>query len=176
MKGLITGFAWLLVVALLAAAGLAIYVMPGDDQVPAEADVVVVLGGAGPERAALGIELAEQHDLALVLSSSASIFGRWQGRTCGEDAICFEPSPENTAGEAENVARMAEERGWDHVVVATSNFHTSRSRMLFSQCLGGDNVSVVGRTAADRATDTTPRLMLREATGVIAGLTVARAC
>ncbi len=176
MTRFMAAVAWLLVVAFVVVAGLAIYVMPRDDQVPAAADVVVVLGGAGPERAELGIELAEEHDLDLVLSSSASIFGQRQGRTCGEDAVCFEPEPANTAGEAENVARLAEERGWDHVVVATSNFHTSRSRMLFSQCLGDDRVSVIGRTAADRASDTTPRLMLREATGVLAGLTVARAC
>lgn len=176
MKRLLAAVAWLMVLAFVVASGLAIYVMPRDDEVPAAADVVVVLGGAGPERAELGIELAKEHDLELVLSSSASIFGGRQGRTCGADAICFEPDPENTAGEAENVARMAEARGWDHVVVATSNFHTSRSRMLFNQCLGDERVSVLGTTAADRTSDTNPRLMLREAAGVIAGLTLARAC
>jgi uncharacterized SAM-binding protein YcdF (DUF218 family) len=176
VKRLSAAVAWLVVIAFVAVAGLALYVMPRDDRVPPSADVVVVLGGAGPERAELGIELADEHDLDLVLSSSASIFARWQGRACNEDAICFEPSPENTAGEAQNMARMAEERGWEHVVVATSNFHTSRSRMLFRQCLGADRVTVIGRTAADRASDTTPRLMLREATGVVAGLTIARAC
>jgi uncharacterized SAM-binding protein YcdF (DUF218 family) len=164
----------LLVAVVVALGALTAYVVPRDD-VPEQADVVVVLGGAGGERAELGIELAERFDVPLVLSSSASIFGERQGRDCDVDAICFEPVPENTAGEAENVARLAEERGWDQVVVATSSFHTSRSRFLFEQCLGDDRVSVVGRTS-DGGAETTPNLMVRESLGVIAGATVARAC
>lgn len=165
----------LLIVGFAAAAALAVYVMPRDDEVPPDADVVVVLGGAGGERAELGIELAERYEIPLVLSSSASIFGQRQGRSCGVDAICFEPDPANTAGEAANVAELAATEGWGHVVVATSKFHTSRSRMLFSQCLGEDRVSAVGSLAPGRS-ETTVQLMVREALGVIAGLTFARAC
>lgn len=154
--------------------GLGWYVTPRDD-VPRDPDVVVVLGGAGGERAALGIELAETYDVPLVLSSSASVFGERQGRTCGVDAICFDPVPENTAGEAANIAQMADEAGWDHVTVATSAFHTSRSRYLFRQCLGEDRVSVVGAVRDGRpATDA--QLMSREALGIVAGTTFARAC
>ncbi len=153
--------------------GLAWYVMPTDD-VPVDPDAVVVLGGAGGERAELGIELAEQHDATLVLSSTAAWFGERQGRTCGEDAICFDPSPENTAGEAANVASMAEERGWDHVTVATSGFHTTRSRLLFRQCMD-DDVTVVG-AASDDDEAIEPRLFVRESVGVIAAATVRRAC
>lgn len=162
------------VVVALAVAALVVYVLPRDD-VPIDPDVVVVLGGAGGERAELGIELAERFDVPLVLSSSASIFGERQGRTCGQDAICFEPFPENTAGEAENMARMADQEGWDRVVVATSRFHTSRSRWLFSQCLGEERVSVIGSTADGRS-PTNPRLVVREALGIVAGTTFARAC
>lgn len=163
-----------IVVAMIAAAAMVAYVLPRDDA-PAEADVVVVLGGAGGERAELGIELAERFEAPLVLSSSAALFGERQGRACGVDAICFDPVPETTAGEAENVASMAEHRGWEHVVVATSSFHTSRSRFLFEQCLGDERVSVMGRTADGRS-DTTPRLVVHESLGVIAGATFARAC
>lgn len=167
-------FGALVLAVLIATAALVVYVSPRDDS-PAAADAVVVLGGGGEERAELGIELAERFDAPLVLSSNASIFGRHQGRTCGEDAICFEPVPENTAGEAQNVARMADHEGWDHVVVATSRFHTSRSRFLFEQCLGDDRVSVLGRSR-DGGAGTTPRLVVREALGVIAGASFARAC
>jgi len=163
----------LLVVALgLGALGVAVW--PRDD-VPREPDAIVVLGGAGPERAELGIQLAERYDAELVLSSSAAIFGEWQGRQCGVDAICFEPDPKNTAGEAENVARLASERGWDHITVATSDFHTARSRFLFRQCLGPERVTAVGADA-DRSLALRLSLALREATGLIAGATVARAC
>ena len=167
-------FGGLILMVLIAASALVAYVIPRDDST-STADAVVVLGGGGEERAELGIELAERFDAPLVLSSNASIFAQRQGRTCGEDAICFDPLPENTAGEAENVARMAEQEGWDHVVVATSSFHTSRSRFLFEQCLGDDAVSVLGRSR-DGDASTTPRLVVREALGVIAGASFARAC
>lgn len=169
---------WLALTAVLGGAlvvvALGLYVMPRDD-VPRDPDVVVVLGGAGSERAELGIELAETYDVPLVLSSSASYFGERQGRTCGVDATCFEPEPANTAGEAENVAAMAAEQGWEHITVATSAFHTSRSRFLFRQCLGEERVSVVGAVAPTRR-ETNPQLMGREALGVVAGATIARAC
>lgn len=173
MKRLGQVFGVLFVMVLIGTIALVAYVIPRDDA-PTAADAVVVLGGGGGERAELGIELAERFDAPLVLSSNASIFAQRQGRVCGEDAICFDPLPENTAGEAENVARMAEQEGWDHVVVATSRFHTSRSRFLFEQCLG-DDVSVLGR-ASDEGGGTTPRLVVREALGVIAGASFARAC
>ncbi|MFP4312583.1 MAG: YdcF family protein [Nitriliruptoraceae bacterium] len=159
---------------LLLWAAVMIYALPSDDD-PGQPDVVVVLGGAGGERAELGIELAERFDVPLVLSSSAAYFGAQQGRVCGEDAICFDPVPENTAGEAENVSRMADQRGWDEVLVATSAFHTSRSRFLFEQCLGDERVNVVGATRAGQPA-TTPRLLARESLGILAGATFARAC
>ena len=168
---------WMIVVLGLVLAGLAtafvVYLLPTDDE-PRDPDAVVVLGGAGAERAELGIELAERYDAQLVLSSSAAIFGERQGRTCRLDAICFEPVPETTRGEAQMVAEMAEERGWDHVTVATSAFHTSRSRLLFRQCLG-ERVTVVG-AVREGGRATTPRLLVREGAGVIAAATFQRAC
>ena len=159
LVGLSTTFVW--------------FLLPSDD-VPRAPDAVIVLGGAYPERTELGIELAEQFDVLLVLSSSASIYGRLQGRTCSTDAACFEPSPETTRGEAQTFARIADEAGWQHVTVVTSAFHTSRSRLLFRQCLG-DRVSVVG-AVPDGRFGTNPRLLLREGLGVIAGVTFQRAC
>ena len=168
---------WMIVVLGLVLAGLAtafvVYLLPTDDE-PRDPDAVVVLGGAGAERAELGIELAERYDAQLVLSSSAAIFGERQGRSCQLDAICFEPVPETTRGEAQMVAEMAEEHGWDHVTVATSAFHTSRSRFLFRQCLG-DRVTVVG-AVREGGQATTPRLLVREGAGVIAAATFQRAC
>ncbi len=173
-----TTWLWAVVVPVVVLAALStafvVYLLPTDD-VPRDPDVVVVLGGAGAERAELGIELAERYDADLVLSSSAAAFGERQGRTCRVDAICFEPVPETTRGEARGVARMAEERGWNHITVATSAFHTSRSRFLFRQCLGPDRVSVVGARRDGRPA-TSPRLLLREGAGVLAGATIQRAC
>lgn len=167
-------FSVVLLLAVIAVGALGWYVMPRDD-VPREPDAVVVLGGAGAERAELGIELAERYDAELVLSSSAGIFGERLGRQCGVDAICFEPYPENTAGEAENVAQLADENGWEHVTVATSDFHTSRSRYLFRQCLGRDEVTVVG-VEGERDLGAELRLLVREGTAIIVGATFRRAC
>lgn len=159
--------------ALVAVAAVPLLMWPRDD-VPRDPDAVVVLGGAGPERADLGIELSERYDATLVLSSSASIFGRRRGVVCGEDALCFEPDPTTTTGEARNVAQFAEEYGWEHVTVATSRFHTTRSRVLFRQCLG-DRVTVVGTPPAGGVSFSLRR-DLREAVGTLAALTVRRAC
>ena len=153
---------------------LAAFVLPRDD-VPVGGDVVVVLGGGDDERTELGIELAERFGVPLALSSTARDSAEPLGWTCGRDATCFEPAPGNTAGEARTVAAMAETHGWEHVVVATSSFHTSRSRVLFEQCLGEGRVSLLGRPPPD-GPGTTPRLVLRESLGVIAGITFARAC
>jgi uncharacterized SAM-binding protein YcdF (DUF218 family) len=168
---------WLTVLLMLGilSGGLALawFMIPTDD-VPRGPDAVVVLGGAGDERARLGIELAERYGAQLVLSSNARFFAAAQGAACERDAICFEPVPENTVGEARTVAELAERYGWGHVTVATSDFHTSRTRFLFRQCLG-DRVTVVGASRDDRPR-IAPRLLLREAAGVIAGATVERAC
>jgi uncharacterized SAM-binding protein YcdF (DUF218 family) len=159
----------LLVVILLIEALL---MRPVDDAVEAP-DVVVVLGGAGPERVELGVELSDRFGVPLVLSSSARDFGEDRGITC-PPAVCILTDPETTAGEARAVAELAEERGWERVVVATTRFHTARARMLFRQCLG-DRVAVVG---AERAGGLGPGVPTRtkELLGLLGGATLARAC
>ena len=162
-----------LVLVVFAVVSLVLTVWPTDDTVE-RTDAVVVLGGPGIERAELGIELADQHDAQLVLSSNARSFGEQLGRTCGVDAICFDPDPENTAGEAQNVANLAEEHGWQHVTVTTLSFHTSRTRMLFQQCLGRDGVAVLG--ADQDSSGSVFRSYVRESVGLFAGVTIRRAC
>jgi uncharacterized SAM-binding protein YcdF (DUF218 family) len=162
----------LLLLALGAAVGLARWTAARDDVIGSP-DVVIVLGGAGPERAELGAELHERYDVPLVLSSSAQVFGNELGYDC-PPAICITTDPETTTGEARGVARLAEQYGWEEVVVVTTDFHTARARMLFQQCLG-DRVSVVG---ASRPEGDGPGLdrRLNEVVGMVAGTTVLRAC
>jgi uncharacterized SAM-binding protein YcdF (DUF218 family) len=158
------------VTAALGVAAFVLYMLPSDD-LPRDPDAVVVLGGAG-DRVELGVELAERYDAELVLSSSAAILGEERGRRCGVDSICVEPEPENTAGEAATIARMAQEQGWSHVTVATADFHTARARYLFRQCLGRANVTVVG-APTERSSG---RMLLQESLKTIAGATTHRAC
>lgn len=172
-RGVVRWGVVIVVLGLAPAVVLTIAVLPRDD-VPREPDAVIVLGGAGVERAALGLALSRQHDAVLVLSSSAAYYGvRELGLECGVDAMCVDPDPENTQGEARLAHDLAAEHGWDHVTVATSRFHTSRARILFRQCLG-DRVSVVGAPGSGHRT--TPLTLAREALGIVAAWTVQRAC
>jgi uncharacterized SAM-binding protein YcdF (DUF218 family) len=171
MTRLVVGGTGALLLAIMAGT---VAMWPRDDE-PRNPDAVVVLGGAGSERARLGIELRDRYDAQLVLSSSASVFGEAQGAVCGEDAICFEPVPPNTTGEARNVAELAAIHGWGHVTVATSRFHSTRSRVLFRQCLG-DDVTVVGAVREDGSTSVGFRRRFKEVAGTIAAITVRRAC
>lgn len=162
--------------AFLSTLGIVITVAlwPRDD-VPQDPDAVVVLGGSGLERAQLGVELRDRFGATLVLSSSASVRGHWIGVTCDDDTICIIPVPETTQGEAQTVARLVDEHGWEHVTVATSRFHTTRSRLLFRQCLG-DRVTVVGAPRPDSELPIGVGRHLREAVGTLAALTFQRAC
>jgi uncharacterized SAM-binding protein YcdF (DUF218 family) len=146
---------------------------PRDDE-PDGPDAVIVLGGAGRERMELGRALAERYDATLVLSSSAAIFGEQAGVTCGVDALCMDPDPGTTIGEARMTADLAVDRGWNHVTVATSRFHTTRSRVLFRQCL--DEVSVVGTTRPDGTWFPGIDQTVREIAGTLAAFTIEPAC
>jgi uncharacterized SAM-binding protein YcdF (DUF218 family) len=160
-------------VALIVLAAVATVAMWPRDDVPLDPDAVVVLGGAGPERAQLGIELRDRFDTTLVLSTSAIHFAREEGVGCGPRVICiFRPLPETTIGEARRVAELADDRGWDRITVVTTRFHTTRARVLFRQCLG-DDVSVVGAEAGGGRGLWT---YLEETAGTIAGFTFRRAC
>jgi uncharacterized SAM-binding protein YcdF (DUF218 family) len=164
----------LLVVAAVMVAIGAVLAWPRDDPLSAP-DAVAVLGGAGTERLELGRALAARHDAVLVLSSSAIVFGERGGLSCGREVVCIEPEPETTTGEARTVAALAAERGWDHVAVATSRFHTTRARVLFRQCLD-DRVSVLGASRPDGSWSPGASGFLRELAGTGAALTFRRAC
>jgi uncharacterized SAM-binding protein YcdF (DUF218 family) len=168
MRWVLWGTAALILLATVTTAAM----WPRDD-VPHDPDAVVVLGGAGPERARLGIELRDRFATTLVLSTSAMHFAREEGIGCSADVICiFKPQPETTIGEARRVAELADEHGWDRITVVTTRFHTTRARVLFRQCLG-DDVAVVG---AEPGGGRGLRTYLEETAGTIAGLTFRRAC
>jgi len=158
--------------AVAAAISLTTFAMWPRNDVPEEPHAVVVLGGAGLERTELGIALASRHDAELVLSASSVEAGEQLGLTCGDEVICIDPDPVTTAGEARAVAELARERGWDRVTVATSRFHTTRSRTLLRQCLG-DRVSVVGTARPDGRS---LGVHVNETLGTMAAFTIRRAC
>ena len=139
--------AWIVATAIL-------FVWPRQDE-PRSADAVVVLSGARKTRLAKGLELVRRGVApTLVISDGSAPGWREANRLCGRSrsrVVCFKPHPYSTHGEAEQIARIARERRWRSLVVVTSRYHVTRSRLLFERCTDA-RVSAV-------AADTSPGAM-----------------
>lgn len=53
-------------------------------------------------------------------------------------AICVTPDPVSTRGEAQNLGRVARERGWQSVTVISQRSHMTRARLLMERCYDGE--------------------------------------
>lgn len=130
----------LVLVAALAVASVPLFILYDDDEVT-RADAVVVLAGE-KRRLPVALELIER-GVAPVLVISDGLDPRWTqaNRLCRfggpVKVVCARPDPYSTRGEAQLVARLARERGWDSAVVVSSRFHLFRARMLFERCFDG---------------------------------------
>lgn len=125
-----------------AVVGLPFFVFPATGPLPRHADVIVVLGPDTPQR----IELAERLFAAGVAPAML-----WSTPTrpsaTSEDVLarcrttpglqCFVPSPSTTAGEAEELARVARARGWTSAIVITQTPHLARARSIIGGCFSG---------------------------------------
>ena len=116
-----------------------------------------MLSGVRTTRLEKGLELVRAGVAPTLVISDGQARGWSEGnRLCAGGAkfrvVCFRPSPYSTHGEAADVARLARERGWRSLVVVTSRYHVTRSRLLFGRCLDG----TVGGVPAD----TSPGAML----------------
>ena len=127
-----------------AAAGLALaasarlFVFPREDAVAA-ADAVIVLDGDRPRRIRRGVELvAAGVAPTLVVVRCEAYAPELLDHELPFEVVSFEPIPGTTRGEARAVARLARDRGWHRVVVVTSTFHVTRTRLIFRRALGLD--------------------------------------
>jgi uncharacterized SAM-binding protein YcdF (DUF218 family) len=146
------GLLALVLVAWLVAT-VVLFVAPHEDDPSDPPDAVVVLSGAREPRLAKGLELTRLWtDATLVISDGRAPGWRDANRLCDGgsrlDVVCFRPQPYSTHGEAEDVARLARARGWRSLVVVTSRFHVTRSRLLFERCTDGQVLVVAARTSA----------------------------
>lgn len=131
----------LLLVVLLS---LPLFVLPAVDE-PEDVrarpvDAVLVLGGGSGERVATALSLLGRlpdpaPDLLLSVPYDEPLL------RCGTppgspdvDAECIVPEPLATSGEAATAVALAAERGWDRLVVVTSDYHVTRARALFTAC------------------------------------------
>lgn len=145
-----------------------LFLRPPTDEVPADVDAVLVLGGGiADERILRGLEvLAATEDAALVLSvpfDEAYLDCRDEvlvDRARTVELVCLRPDPATTTGEANVLSRLAAERGWERVAVVTSTSHITRSRIIFERC------QVEVAMAEARVPLTQPRLYWRAMTEI----------
>jgi uncharacterized SAM-binding protein YcdF (DUF218 family) len=130
--------ALVLIVAFLAGSAV-LFVWPREDE-PRRADAVIVLSGARDSRLAKGLELMRSGVARTLVVSDGRAPGWADGnRLCNGartqfDVVCFRPAPYSTSGEAEDVSRLVAARDWRSLVVVTSRYHVTRSRLLFRRC------------------------------------------
>lgn len=133
----------------------AIYILKPRETDPQHVDAVLVLA-FGEERIAKGRELGNAGVADVVVFSRPSpvrqlITDIEAGLTevdlwfeeCGEQhgdylALCLEPDPETTFGEAKAIATFAQEQGWDSLAVVTDVYHLGRATALVEQCFAGE--------------------------------------
>ncbi|MET0898722.1 MAG: YdcF family protein [Mycobacterium sp.] len=137
-----------LVAVCVAAAGLLVggyflFNRPQADELT-KADAIIVLGGDMDGRIDYGLGLAhEGYADTVVIADSYGEDDREINQACASGTstltvICFVPDPFSTRGEAMFTARLAHERGWEHLIVVSWNWHVVRSRFIFEQCFDGE--------------------------------------
>lgn len=137
----------LLTVVAFVVVTLALFVSPAADD-PASiraagpVDAVVVLGGSPDDRYDAAIALATTlpdppPTIALAVQYDAPVLVCGSTPELPDAALeCFSPEPATTSGEAVWIAREAQRQGWRRVVVATSDYHVTRARVLVERCVG----------------------------------------
>lgn len=132
-----------LVVSVVGVGGYLTFTRANDDPI-SRADAIIVLGGEHDGREAYGISLAEQGVAdTVVLSDPYGQADPTMTKYCGKQTdtytvLCEDPVPSTTRGEAIFTEKLAQERGWDHVIVISWRYHLPRAQYIFGQCFGGD--------------------------------------
>lgn len=133
------------ILVLLFLATLIPFVWPRMDS-PRRADAVILLSGDLGERLPVALRLLEA-GVAPTLVFDGTLDRALEEEWCAGgqafEAVCLRPQPDSTRAEARAAAELARSRGWDRLVVVTSDFHVTRSRLLFNRCFEG-TVEVVG--------------------------------
>lgn len=139
--------AFCLILTAALVAGLPVYVFPQVDP-PRHADAVLILGGPDYRRYGFGFDLGrEDWAQTVVVSNPNGADDPFMTEYCAEPhpefhLICFIPDPRTTKGEGRELRRLAEENGWQRVIVVTIRPHISRARYILEQCYAGELVMV----------------------------------
>jgi len=127
--------------ALAAAVAACLVLVPVEDA-PRRADAIVVLGGLGARPVideAVRLMDAGYADRVVVSDAfGGDTLPAHLCRTYPARFECVEPDPATTAGEARLIGQMADERGWDALLVVTRTYHVTRARMILDRCIAGE--------------------------------------
>jgi uncharacterized SAM-binding protein YcdF (DUF218 family) len=126
--------AWLAVAAIL-------FVWPHDDEpIIGRADAVVSLAGSKARLPVAQRLVRDGVAPVLVVSYEPELEDEAARRVCERPAdgvVCFRADPSSTQGEARAIARLSRQRGWDDLVLVTSDFHVFRARLIVERCYDG---------------------------------------
>lgn len=105
---------------------------------PARVNAIVMLAGPGA-RLTVAVQLARQGRAPVLVVSRGHLGygGPCPKPIAGVRIICFDPSPADTRGEAEYVARLARRYRWHSVVLVTTREQATRARLLLGRCYSG---------------------------------------
>ncbi|KAA9394184.1 YdcF family protein [Kocuria coralli] len=117
---------------------------------PQPADAVFVLGPADSTRVEEAARLMDSGIApTVVVATPDPVEGTWPSDAefmrerpfCDDDLpyeiICFAPDPSTTQGEAIKLRELAEERGWENVIVLTYRPHVARAQLIVGRCFDG---------------------------------------
>ncbi len=117
-----------------------------DPGTPDDADAIIALGGI-ERTASEGYRLAETGAAPVLIIAdpyedpAAGVVTRLcRSRPVSFELSCFDPEPGTTRGEAREIARLADEHGWDRVIVVAPVYQVTRAEWIISRCYDGELV------------------------------------
>jgi uncharacterized SAM-binding protein YcdF (DUF218 family) len=126
-----------IVLALAYVIGYLVFDRNDNDSLPKGADAVVAL--LGSDGALTNAQTLVGGGIAptLVVSAERNDPNAKRTRLCrskAEDVVCVYAGRLSSVGEAQAVSALAKNRGWDTVVLVTSDYETFRAKRAFERC------------------------------------------
>ncbi len=100
-------------------------------------DAIFVHAGGRGERARAAIDLFDAGAAPVLVFSDPGVRSSSAPRGICESSdsvVCITPPSVDTAGEARALGEIVAERGWDEVIVVTSDYHLRRASALDRSC------------------------------------------
>lgn len=117
-----------------------LFVWPELQPLPPRVDAIIELGGpTNRDNAALALARAHRSPV-LVQSTVVAEAGtdRCLPASPGVTILCFHAEPGTTRGEAQSIARLAQQYHWHSVALVTTPDHAWRARLRVMRCFPGE--------------------------------------